>query len=67
MHEGATIENIAPNNPCESSQGKNKKKRNRRKNKKQDSVTNELLNNLDTDDLVDFINSCGSKKDDLKK
>ncbi len=71
MHEGATIENIAPNsnstNPGESPQGKNKKKRNRRKNKKQDSVTNELLNNLDTDDLVDFINSCGSKKEDLKK
>ena len=70
MHEGATIENIAPNsiiNPGESSQGKSKKKRNRRKNKKQDSVTNELLNNLDTDDLVDFINSCGSKKDDFKK
>ena len=30
-------------------------------------MTNELLNNLDTDDLVDFINNCGSKKDDLKK
>ena len=30
-------------------------------------MTNELLNNLDTDDLVDFINNCGSKKEDLKK
>ena len=66
MHEGATIENIPPPNITGESQGK-KKKRNLRKNKKQDSVTNELLNNLDTDDLVDFINSCGSsKKDDLK-
>lgn len=25
------------------------------------------MNNLDTDDLVDFINNCGSKKEDLKK
>jgi len=25
------------------------------------------LNNLDTDDLVDFINNRGSKKEDLKK
>ena len=48
--------------------GGKKKKRNRRKLKKaQDSVTNELLNNLDTDDLVDFINNCGAKKDDIKK
>ena len=30
-------------------------------------MTNELLNNLDTDDLVDFINSCGSKKEDIRK
>ena len=30
-------------------------------------MTNELLNNLDTDDLVDFINNCSSKKEDLKK
>jgi len=30
-------------------------------------VTNELLNNLDTDDLVDFINNGCSKKEDLKK
>lgn len=46
-----------------------KKKRNRRphKHRAKDSLTNELLNNLDTDDLVDFINNCGSKKDDLKK
>ena len=44
-----------------------KKKRRRNKKKGQDSVTNELLNNLDTDDLVDFINNCGPKKDDLKK
>ena len=45
-----------------------KKKRNRRaKTRANQKVTNELLNNLDTDDLVDFINNCGSKKEDLKK
>ena len=47
--------------------GKKKKRNRRNKKKAQDSVTNELLNNLDTDDLVDFINNCGSKKEDLKK
>ena len=54
------------NNP---EQAGKKKKRNRRpnKNRGKDSLTNELLNNLDTDELVDFINNCGSKKDDLKK
>ena len=30
-------------------------------------MTNAMLNNLDTDDLVDFINNGCSKKDDLKK
>lgn len=48
--------------------GGKKKKRNRRNKKKgQDSLTNELLNNLDTDDLVDFINNCGAKKEDIKR
>jgi hypothetical protein len=47
--------------------GKKKKRNRRSKNKANQSVTNELLNNLDTDDLVDFINNCGSKKEDLKK
>ena len=47
--------------------GKKKKRNRRSKNKANPSVTNELLNNLDTDDLVDFINNCGSKKEDLKK
>ena len=46
---------------------KKPKRKRRNKKKTQDPVTNELLNNLDTDDLVDFINNCGSKKEDLKK
>ena len=51
---------------AETTAKKSKRKR-RNKKKAQDPMTNELLNNLDTDDLVDFINNCGSKKEDLKK
>ena len=52
---------------AEAAPGKKSKRNRRNKKKAQDSVTNELLNNLDTDDLVDFINNGSSKKEDLKK
>lgn len=61
-------ENADCKNEAEQQTAGKKKKRNRRsKNKANHSVTNEMLTKLDTDDLVDFINNCGSKKDDLKK
>lgn len=51
----------------EEASGKKKKRNRRNKKKALDSLTNELLNNLDTDDLVDFINNCGAKKEDIRK
>ena len=45
---------------------KNKKKRKKKKNA-QDTLTNEQMNSLDIDELVEFINNKGSKKEDLQK
>ena len=67
IHESSPVnQDLNPENTATTGRSKAKRKR-RAKNKANHSVTNELLNNLDTDDLVDFINNCGSKKEDLKK
>lgn len=61
------IEEKSPGTQKEGKKRKRKSNRRKAKNKGQDALTNELLNNLDTDDLVDFINNGSSKKEDLKR